>query len=68
MLCCLFWSVLVTKTCNLKHTVRKLVDAKFQNAGQFCVSPGVVQVNYIIIYFAIFMHYGYDSPFEIRSR
>jgi hypothetical protein len=37
--------VFITKTADLKSTCWKLVDAKFQNAGQFCVSPDHVLVE-----------------------
>lgn len=37
--------VYVTKNANLETAVLKLVDNKFQNAGQFCVSPDHVYLD-----------------------
>jgi aldehyde dehydrogenase (NAD+) len=37
--------VYVTKNANLKTAVQKLVDTKFQNVGQFCVSPDHVYLD-----------------------
>ena len=35
----------ITRHANLETAVLKLVDAKFQNAGQFCVSPDHVHLD-----------------------
>jgi acyl-CoA reductase-like NAD-dependent aldehyde dehydrogenase len=37
--------VYITRHANLETAVLKLVDAKFQNAGQFCVSPDHVHLD-----------------------
>ncbi|CAD7941902.1 unnamed protein product [Amoebophrya sp. A120] len=41
--------VVLLPGCNLKYAVRKLLDAKLQNVGQFCVSPDHVWLHRTLV-------------------